>query len=108
MTIPQLLPRARLRPWNRDWRAFSPAAIRNFIKQIPRPRRNKVGCIIQKSHRNPFDHQLRNTGIKLVVIETREELSAAVNEKTAIMHFSNFANASGQIKVDEWVKLGKN
>jgi len=23
------------------------------------------------------------------------------------MHFSNFANATGQIKVDEWVKLGK-
>src|SRR5499433_1279469 len=24
-----------------------------------------------------------------------------------MMHFSNFANASGQIKVDEWVKLAK-
>jgi len=23
------------------------------------------------------------------------------------MHFSNFANASGQIKVDEWIKIGK-
>jgi len=24
-----------------------------------------------------------------------------------MMHFSNFANAAGQIKVDEWIKLGK-
>lgn len=78
-----------------------------FIKQIPDLTGMKSEVIIQKSHRNPFDHQLRNTGIKLVVIETREELRAAVNEKTAMMHFSNFANASGQIKVDEWVKLGK-
>ena len=78
-----------------------------FIHQIPDLTGMKSEVIIQKSHRNPFDHQLRNTGIKLVVIETREELRKAVNEKTAMMHFSNFANAAGQIKVDEWVKLGK-
>jgi uncharacterized pyridoxal phosphate-dependent enzyme len=78
-----------------------------YIKQIPDLTGMKSEVIIQKSHRNPFDHQLRTTGIKLVVVETRDELRAAVNEKTAMMHFSNFANASGQIKVDEWVKLGK-
>ena len=78
-----------------------------FIQQIPDLTGMKSEVIIQKSHRNPFDHQLRNTGVKLVVIETRDELRAAVNEKTAMMHFSNFANAAGQIKVDEWVKLAK-
>src|SRR5438128_5365480 len=78
-----------------------------FIQQLPDLTGMKSEVIIQKSHRNPFDHQLRNTGIKLVVIETREELRSAVNERTAMMHFSNFANASGQIKVDEWVKLAK-
>ena len=41
------------------------------------------------------------------MIETRDELRQAVNEKTAMMHFSNFANGAGQIKVDEWIKLGK-
>ena len=78
-----------------------------FIKQIPDLTGMKSEVIIQKSHRNPFDHQLRNTGIKLVVIETRDEFRQAVNEKTAMMHFSNFANGAGQIKVDEWLKLGK-
>ncbi len=78
-----------------------------FIKQIPDLTGMKSEVIIQKSHRNPFDHQLRNTGIKLVVIETHDQLRNAVNEKTAMMHFSNFANAAGQIKVDEWVKLAK-
>jgi L-seryl-tRNA(Ser) seleniumtransferase len=34
-------------------------------------------------------------------------LRKAVNANTAMMHFSNFANEEGQIKVDEWVKLGK-
>jgi uncharacterized pyridoxal phosphate-dependent enzyme len=78
-----------------------------FIEQIPDLTGMKSEVIIQKSHRNPFDHQLRNTGVKLVVIETGEELRKAVNEKTAMMHFSNFANAQGQIKVDEWVKLAR-
>ena len=79
----------------------------SFIRQIPDLTGMKSEVIIQKSHRNPFDHQLRNTGIKLVEIETREQLRQAVSDRTAMMHFSNFANATGQIKVDEWIKLGK-
>ena len=76
-----------------------------FIQQIPDLTGMKSEVIIQKSHRNPFDHQLRNTGAELVVVETREDVKKAINPQTAMMHFSNFANASGQIKVDEWVKL---
>jgi len=78
-----------------------------FIEQIPDLTGMKSEVIIQKTHRNPFDHQLRNTGAKLTVIETRDELRKAVNPNTAMMHFSNFANEEGQIKVDEWVKLAK-
>jgi len=78
-----------------------------FIRQLPDLTGMKSEVIIQKSHRNPFDHQLRATGIKLVEIETQDQLRAAINERTAMMHFSNFANAAGQIKVEEWVKLAK-
>jgi uncharacterized pyridoxal phosphate-dependent enzyme len=78
-----------------------------FIQQIPDLTGMKSEVIIQKTHRNPFDHQLRNTGAKLIEIESREDLRKAVNPNTAMMHFSNFANADGQIKVDEWVKLAK-
>jgi len=78
-----------------------------LIRQLPDLTGMKSEVIIQKSHRNPFDHQLCATGVKLVEIETQDQLRAAVNERTAMMHFSNFANAAGQIKVDEWVKLAK-
>ncbi|HMJ21946.1 MAG TPA: aminotransferase class V-fold PLP-dependent enzyme, partial [Terriglobales bacterium] len=78
-----------------------------FIKQIPDLTGMKSEVIIQKSHRNPFDHQLRTTGVKLIVIETRDELRRAVNERTAMMHFTNLANPAGQIKVEEWVQLAK-
>ena len=76
-----------------------------FIEQLPDLTGMKTEVIIQKSHRNPFDHQLRSTGVKLVVVESREDLKRAINPQTAMMHFSNFANAQGQIKVEEWVKL---
>jgi uncharacterized pyridoxal phosphate-dependent enzyme len=78
-----------------------------LIKQIPDLTGMKSEVIIQKSHRNPFDHQLRTTGVKLVEVETPYELSRAINDRTAMMHFTNFANAAGQIKVDEWAKLAK-
>ena len=78
-----------------------------FIKQIPDLTGMKSEVIIQKSHRNPFDHQLRSTGVKLIEIETRDQLRQAVNDRTAMMHFTNFANSAGQIKVDEWPKLAK-
>jgi uncharacterized pyridoxal phosphate-dependent enzyme len=79
----------------------------SLIKQLPDLTGMKSEVIIQKSHRNPFDHQLRGTGAKLIEIETRDQLRAAVNDRTAMMHFTNFANDAGQIKVDEWVKLAK-
>ena len=78
-----------------------------FIKQLPDLTGMKSEVIIQKSHRNPFDHQLRSTGVKLIEIEGRDDLHKAVGPRTAMMHFTNFANAAGQIKVDEWPKLAK-
>jgi len=79
----------------------------SLIKQLPDLTGMKSEVIIQKSHRNPFDHQLRGTGVKLIEIETHEQLHRAVNDRTAMLHFTNFANAAGQIKVDEWPKLAK-
>src|SRR5712691_10784297 len=78
-----------------------------FIQQLPDLTGMKSEVIIQKSHRNGFDHQLRATGVKLIEIESRDDLRQAISPRTAMMHFSNFANAAGQIKVDEWVKLAK-
>jgi uncharacterized pyridoxal phosphate-dependent enzyme len=79
----------------------------SLIKQLPDLTGMRSEVIIQKTHRNPFDHQLRATGVKLIEIETRDQLHRAVSDRTAMMHFTNFANAAGQIKVDEWIKLGK-
>lgn len=67
----------------------------------------KTEVIIQKSHRYGYDHAVRNCGIKMIEVETAEELSRAVNEKTALMLFFNDADPKGKIKLDEFVALGK-
>lgn len=78
-----------------------------LIKQVPDLTGMKSEVIIQKAHRYPFDHALRATGVKLIEIETRDDLRRAINPQTAMMHFTNYLNADGQIKVDEWVQLAK-
>jgi uncharacterized pyridoxal phosphate-dependent enzyme len=76
-----------------------------FIEQLPDLTGMKSEVIIQKSHRNPFDHQLRSTGVKLIVVESADDVKRSLGPQTAMMHFSNFANDEGQIKAEEWVKL---
>jgi L-seryl-tRNA(Ser) seleniumtransferase len=67
--------------------------------------RNEV--IIQKSHRYPFDHQIRQTGAKLVEVETREEMIAAINPKTLAIHFTNILSDNGKINGPETVAIAK-
>jgi seryl-tRNA(Sec) selenium transferase len=67
--------------------------------------RNEV--IIQKSHRYPFDHQIRQTGAKLVEVETREEMIAAINPKTVAIHFTNIQSDKGSVSGPETVAIAK-
>src|SRR6266496_916220 len=50
-----------------------------LIRQIPDLTGMRSEVIIQKSHRNPFYHQLRNTGVKLIDVETRDDLRQAIS-----------------------------
>ena len=67
----------------------------------------KSEVIIQKSHRFGYDHAVRNCGVRLVEVESREDLERAVNPKTAMMLFYNNNNTEGQIRDEEFVQLGK-
>jgi len=77
------------------------------ILQLPDLTGLKSEVLMQKSHRYGYDHAVRTTGVKMVEVETADELNRAVNSKTAMMLFFNDAEPKGQIKGDEWVALGK-
>jgi L-seryl-tRNA(Ser) seleniumtransferase len=67
----------------------------------------KTEVIIQKIHRVGYDHAIRNCGAKIIEVETRKELEAAINEKTAMMWFLNANNLEGKIKDVEFVEIAK-
>jgi seryl-tRNA(Sec) selenium transferase len=67
----------------------------------------KNEVIIQRSHRNAFDHQIRQTGAKLVVVETREEMIAAINPRTLAIHFNDVASSRGQVSSSETVAIAR-
>jgi uncharacterized pyridoxal phosphate-dependent enzyme len=67
----------------------------------------KSEVIIQKSHRYGYDHAVRNCGVRMVEVETRQELEAAISSRTAMMLFFNDADPRGAVKIDEFVAIGK-
>lgn len=79
----------------------------DFIHRLPDTEGMKNEVIFQKTHRFGYDHAIRNCGVKIVEVETAEELERAINPRTAMMFFLNFADPSGKIKMAEYVALGK-
>jgi L-seryl-tRNA(Ser) seleniumtransferase len=79
----------------------------DLILRIPDTTGMKSEVIIQKTHRFPYDHMVRNCGIRLIEVETGQELERAITPKTAVLLFLNKADHLGQIKMQEFVELGK-
>lgn len=77
------------------------------IKNLPDLTGMKSEVLVQKTHRVGYDHAIRNCGVKLIEVETADELERAINDKTALMFFFNDAEPKGQIKSEQFVALGK-
>ena len=80
---------------------------RQKINDLPDLTTMKSEVIVQKSHRVNYDHAIRNCGVRLVEVETRDDLERAVNPQTAMMFFYNNQNTIGRIRDEEFVQLGK-
>jgi len=77
------------------------------ILRIPDTTGMKNEVILQKAHRNGYNHAIRNVGVRMIEIETAEEAERAIKENTAMLFFLNFAQGSGKIGLEQWVALGK-
>jgi L-seryl-tRNA(Ser) seleniumtransferase len=77
------------------------------VAQLPNLDGMKSEVILQKKHNHGYVHAIESCGVKLVEVETAEDLDKAVNEKTAMLWFLNFAANDGKIKYEEYVALGK-
>ncbi len=77
------------------------------IKLLPDTTGMKNEVVLQEAHRNSYDHAVRNTGARLVEVQTPDELEAAINDRTAMLFFLNHAENDGQIGHEEFVRIGK-
>ncbi|MCL4853235.1 MAG: hypothetical protein KJZ78_17900, partial [Bryobacteraceae bacterium] len=77
------------------------------LRRLPNREGIRYEVIQQKSHRSGYEHQMELCGAKIVTVETRKDLEAAINEKTGMMFFLNKADPDGQVKAEEFVKIGK-
>jgi L-seryl-tRNA(Ser) seleniumtransferase len=77
------------------------------IRRIPDLTGMKSEVVVQKSHRFPYDHMVRNCGVRLIEVETREELERAIRPQTAMLLFLNKAQNTGKIGMEEFTALGK-
>ncbi len=75
------------------------------IQRIPDIIGMKNEVIFQKSHRFGYDHAIRNVGVKIVEVETRQQLESAVNANTAMLFFLNSGDPNGQIKRQEFAQV---
>jgi L-seryl-tRNA(Ser) seleniumtransferase len=80
---------------------------RDKIRQLPDTHNLKNEVIVQASHRNGYDHAIRNAGVQLIEVETAQQLERAVNHRTAMMAYFNFATPNGKIAHEEFIALGK-
>ncbi len=46
----------------------------------------KNEVIIPRRYRNTYDHAVRNAGVKVITVETQEELEGAMNSRTAMIY----------------------
>jgi L-seryl-tRNA(Ser) seleniumtransferase len=80
---------------------------RRKIVDLPNLVGMKSEVIIQKAHRFGYDHAVRNCGVRLVEVETRDDLERAIGSQTAMMLFFNANNGAGQIQDEEFAELGR-
>jgi L-seryl-tRNA(Ser) seleniumtransferase len=80
---------------------------RELIQRLPDTTGAKNEVIIQKSHRYGYDHAVRSCGVKMIEVESADDLERAVNPRTAMMLFFNNNDPVGQIHLADFVQLGK-
>jgi L-seryl-tRNA(Ser) seleniumtransferase len=70
------------------------------VKQLPDLTGMKTEVLIQKIHRNGYDHAVRNAGVRIVEVEGLNEMRNAANDRTAMMYFLGGESGDAEWKTD--------
>lgn len=69
---------------------------------------DKTEVVIPRSSRSVYDHAVRNIGVKIVMVDTAEELQNALNPRTAMIYLSaGGATLSGPLSLEAVAKMAQ-
>jgi len=80
---------------------------RELIGRLPLPAEMGIEVIRQKSHHACYDHQVKACGVRLVDVETPEELQRAVNQRTVMMFSYNVHEGDSTIDRVRWLAVAR-
>jgi L-seryl-tRNA(Ser) seleniumtransferase len=70
------------------------------VRQLPDLTGMKSEVLIQKIHRNGYDHAVRNSGVRIIEVEGLDQMRNAVNGRTAMMYYLGAESGDAEWKTD--------
>jgi len=77
------------------------------IRRIPDTGGMKDEVIIPRAQRNGFDHAARNVGVKLVEVDTADQVRQSIGPRTAMLYWTHIFEHKGKIARAEFLDIGK-
>ena len=80
------------------------------VRRLPDLTDMKTEVLIQKVHRNNFDHAIRNTGVRLVEVEGKDQLTNAISDRTAMLYYLGGSGRTDDpvaISFEDCLEIGK-
>jgi seryl-tRNA(Sec) selenium transferase len=69
---------------------------------------DKTEVVIPRSSRSVYDHAIRNIGVRVIMVDTAEELQNALNPRTAMIYLSaGGPSTSGPLALENVAKMAK-
>jgi L-seryl-tRNA(Ser) seleniumtransferase len=69
---------------------------------------DKTEVVVPRSSRNAYDHAIRNVGVKMITVETLEELENALNARTAMIYLlADAGPSSGPLALEAVAAVAK-
>ncbi len=78
------------------------------IHRVPDTTGMKNEVVLQKSHRFGYDHAIRNVGVTLIEVETRDQLLSAITDRTAMLFYLNNAAPKSAVSREEFANIARN
>lgn len=77
------------------------------MQQLPHLAGLKDEVIMPKQSRNVYDHAIRSVGVRIVEVNSRQDLQTALTHRTAMIAVLGTGEAEGKVRLEEFVEAGR-